>query len=56
MELALPVLDVWQMFEKSPGWQQKLLAPDGLHLAKQGQLVVYHGFMQLIDKQLPRAR
>eukprot|EP00775_Hariotina_reticulata_P013144 gene13144-13274_t len=55
-KLQLPVLDVWRIFDHSPNWQQKLLAPDGLHLAKQGQLVVYQGFMHLVNQQLPQIR
>jgi len=55
-QLALPVLDIWQIFENSPEWQQKLLAPDGLHLAQEGQLVVYQSFMQLISNRLPQGR
>ncbi|WIA38793.1 hypothetical protein OEZ86_002080 [Tetradesmus obliquus] len=55
-QTAALLLDVWQIFVQQQGWQQQLLASDGLHLSKQGQQQVYSALMQLIEKQLPQAR
>lgn len=56
-KLSLPLLDVWRLFESTPGWQQQLLGPDGLHLSSPaGQAAVSKGLMALIDTQLPQLR
>jgi lysophospholipase L1-like esterase len=55
-QTAALLLDVWQLFVQQQGWQQQLLASDGLHLSKQGQQQVYQELMKLVEQQLPQIK
>ena len=51
-KLAIPVLNLWEIFMKQEAWAERLLN-DGLHLTEEGNSVVYTNLQDLINACFP---
>lgn len=55
-QLKVPLLDLWELFQRTSGWEQQLLAADGIHFVPGGEEAVYAALMGLIQQQLSDIR